>query len=452
MKKVFVQPHFEGARFSEHTLPLEVATDLAAYETLVVELAKHLYKKDHPDRQRIPKGFGADFHLHIERLESGSTEPVLSLVSAGVLAMAGTQEGYFERAREVIAECIAAPENQLPVDFPRELLTHFNRIGRSLEEDETMTLSIEGGRQAVLTPDRRKRLVLAAEQVYEREVELTGSIEEADWERSTFRLRLTDGNRLVVPMPESFHAEARSLGGRYRHIVVVRGIGTFDSWDRMQKIVEVESLDVQYDSDLANRFDDLRALEDGWHDGSGNALPEEALDRVAGELVGRYPEKLPLPIIVPTPEGNLFLEWDAPGDPSLDLCLAGMKADFHAFDQDGLDIEKEFELTDSEDWGAFFLFLHQHLLEAEDESGPWFEAVTEIAGPCVSPGGAGMFAPVSRAAVQKRIKGGNLTAFCFHVTSTRVGLFGKCSLLGRREGVSEIVRDPESRGCGRSRP
>jgi hypothetical protein len=61
----------------------------------------------------------------------------------------------------------------------------------------------------------------------------------------------------------------------------------------------------------------------------------------------------------------------------------------------------------------------------EEESGPWFEAVSAIAGPCVSPGGAGMFAPVTRAAVQKRIKEGRISAFCFHVTSTRIGLFGK---------------------------
>jgi len=61
----------------------------------------------------------------------------------------------------------------------------------------------------------------------------------------------------------------------------------------------------------------------------------------------------------------------------------------------------------------------------EEGSGPWFEAVTAIAGPCVSPGGAGMFAPVSRAAVHKRIKEGKLTAFSYHVTSTRTTLFGK---------------------------
>ena len=61
----------------------------------------------------------------------------------------------------------------------------------------------------------------------------------------------------------------------------------------------------------------------------------------------------------------------------------------------------------------------------EEGSGPWFEIVDLVGGPTVSPGGAGMFAPVSRAAVHKRLKEGKLTAFCFHVTSTRTSIFGK---------------------------
>jgi hypothetical protein len=61
----------------------------------------------------------------------------------------------------------------------------------------------------------------------------------------------------------------------------------------------------------------------------------------------------------------------------------------------------------------------------EGTSGPWFEAVCEIAGRCVSPGGASMFAPVSRAAVHKRVKEGKLTAFCFYITKTSTGIFGK---------------------------
>lgn len=62
---------------------------------------------------------------------------------------------------------------------------------------------------------------------------------------------------------------------------------------------------------------------------------------------------------------------------------------------------------------------------SEEEAGAWFEALTAVAGSTVSPGGGSMFAPVSRPAVHKRIKEGNLTAFYFYVKSTRKGLFGK---------------------------
>ena len=54
----------------------------------------------------------------------------------------------------------------------------------------------------------------------------------------------------------------------------------------------------------------------------------------------------------------------------------------------------------------------------------WFDAVCEHAGPCVSPGGAAVYANVSRAAVYKRMKAGGLTAFCFHIIGKTKTVFG----------------------------
>lgn len=55
----------------------------------------------------------------------------------------------------------------------------------------------------------------------------------------------------------------------------------------------------------------------------------------------------------------------------------------------------------------------------------WFDALCEYIGPCVSPGGAAVYAKVSRAAVYKRMKAGGLTAFCFHIIGKTKTIFGK---------------------------
>jgi hypothetical protein len=66
---------------------------------------------------------------------------------------------------------------------------------------------------------------------------------------------------------------------------------------------------------------------------------------------------------------------------------------------------------------------------SQEESSVWFDLLTEIIGPSVSPGGVGMYCPVSRAAVYKRIKEGKLSIFLFHVTYRKTTLFGKNKIL-----------------------
>lgn len=61
----------------------------------------------------------------------------------------------------------------------------------------------------------------------------------------------------------------------------------------------------------------------------------------------------------------------------------------------------------------------------EHQVSEWFSAINALSSPMVSPGSVSMFAPVTRAAVYKRLKEGRLTAFCFHVLETKKGFFGK---------------------------
>jgi len=357
----FVQPRFVGTRFDEATLPVEVARDLAAYQKLVKELAKHLYLRDHNERERVPKGFASDFQLHLVKVDDGSARPMLAIVSAGLLALDDGTNEYLIRARDLVAECIQAQDGRLPAEFPRSLLGYFNSIGGSLREGEQMELTTRQGENAVLTPERCKHLVLAANKQYEREVELIGTIEEANWGKSTFQLRMLDGGQLVIPMPESFRAQAGKYGGHPRHVVIVQGVGAFNSSDRLDKMVSVESLEIQQDYQMAGKFEELSALADGWYDGKGVGLAKDKLAALAAHMIGHYPEGLELPVIVPTPEGNLLFEWDAEGDPSVDIDLSSLTASYHSFGRQGVEMEREFELSDAGVWPEFYEFLQENI-------------------------------------------------------------------------------------------
>ena len=120
-------------------------------------------------------------------------------------------------------------------------------------------------------------------------------------------------------------------------------------------------MEIPHAYQLSARFDTLLALADGWLDGQGIAPDKTKLTEVAERIIGCYPEKLPLPAITPTPEGNLLLEWDAPGDPSVDLHLASMRAAIHAFQPDETEIEREIPLTTDASWGELFSFLNERL-------------------------------------------------------------------------------------------
>ena len=71
----------------------------------------------------------------------------------------------------------------------------------------------------------------------------------------------------------------------------------------------------------------------------------------------------------------------------------------------------------------------------EDDIGPWGDAVFEVVGRCLSPGGVATRVGVSRAAVHQRLKEGNLTGFFFYSTHGRRTLFG-----GKKRQPKRIAR------------
>ena len=68
---------------------------------------------------------------------------------------------------------------------------------------------------------------------------------------------------------------------------------------------------------------------------------------------------------------------------------------------------------------------------SEEEIADWYDLLSDLVGPSVSPGGVSMYCPVSRAAVHKRVQEGKMSMFLFHVTFRKTTLFGKERVLRR---------------------
>jgi hypothetical protein len=349
-------------------LPLDVLSDLSAYESLLIELAKRRHIQVFKKR-RAPKIFSVA-HLAFIGVEEGSAVAALALETADETKPGSAPTAKFDlyqcfdHARDLIAECSALPGGELPAEFPVELVRHFNRFGRSLKDGESLELSRKCQvAPAVLTQAQRQLIVQSGKVEFEIEVSLTGTICEADWAENTFRLRLdVDGSQVTIPAPKELQPLIGRHGGKVRDKLFVKGLASFDSAGNLKRFISTHSAEISINHDIAVRFDEISQLDDGWLDGHGLSLDSDPLALIASRFIDGYPGDLPIPFIYPTPESNLLLEWDAEGDPATDIDLKSMTARFHASSVNcGEAAEMVFDLRGDTGFEAFFDYLSRNI-------------------------------------------------------------------------------------------
>lgn len=312
-KEPFIQPRFIGPRFEAHTLPLSAARDLAAYEDLVLELAKHLYRNKQQDRMRLPKGFANNFSLHIESIDAGSAMPALVAMMLSAPQLFGSFPEEITEAKDLINAVIATPADQpFPSEFPKVFYSYFNRIGRSLKEGEQIEWTPNLAEKTTLTPTARIRLARAHRETYEAEADVVGLVEELDAKKKTGILRLLGKDAISFIFDDPFFIDLKSaLGSPVIH-ARVKGIGVFDVNDRLGSIIEIDQLECLPHYGLVSKIDALAALSDGWLEGHGIAPRNEDLNWLSNEVAKNFPEALEYPSVAPSEDGHVILEWIRP--------------------------------------------------------------------------------------------------------------------------------------------
>lgn len=334
MNHEFMKPKLDGSRFHEHTIPLELLKDFTALEEMLIAVAKWEYLQDFPERTRVLRNFSQGLELHLAQVEDGSA--IAAIVLAFSTLVPAHNATYFERARAQIVEAIASAEQgQRPV-LPPSLLSYFDKVGRGLRGDESMSFTRTDGTNARLTPEVRQRLIISAQvQEWTEEVSLRGKVCEIDQARGSFELELRDGTKLKAPLYEQhreavFNALRSYPGGDH---VIVQAIAIKDRANRLKAIQSVEQINQLDPMDVAARIDELSLLRDGWLDGRGQTLDRRQLDRLVTLFDLNYSSELPLPHIYPTAEGGVQAEWSiGPWEATLEIRLETMMADYQAYD------------------------------------------------------------------------------------------------------------------------
>ncbi len=210
----FARLRLTGGRFDDQGMPVETLVELAQYRELVLGVARVQFLREHPERQRVPRGFFDRLQLRLRTVEDGSAVPVLERVaSPGTLL---DVDDDFTRARDAIEDAVAAAEtDQPPPDgFPPKALVLFNRFGQTLRPDEAIELrrgsAATGPRYTV---DTRRKLLLSKRRTYQEELQGIGWISEVDGNGMSCRIRLRMGLCDAGPRPPR-RGDFRSCQGR----------------------------------------------------------------------------------------------------------------------------------------------------------------------------------------------------------------------------------------------
>ncbi|MEI6757556.1 MAG: hypothetical protein FDX18_04235 [Chlorobium sp.] len=342
----FIQPRLVGERFAGHAIPLEILKDLAVLEELIIETAKWRFRNEHPERKRIPKGFTKGISLQLTAIDEGSAIAKISLSIATFAGMTlslfpAESQNYLIKAKESIVSAVNAAEQDvnsavIKTCLSDNLLSYFDRIGRSLREGEAIELNpSDTNNPGRINKVTRRKLLLSSSQVQEltEEITLRGTIPEVDQDKMSFELQIISGPKVTGPITPQHRQTIMDAFNRYcdKAKVLLQGIGRYDRNSRLQCIESIEHINILDTNDVAAQLDEFRSLQVGWMDGKGLAPGKDGLDRLAERFDLYYSEELPLPYIYPTTEGGVQAEWTlGSSEITLEINLDTLAGEWHS--------------------------------------------------------------------------------------------------------------------------
>lgn len=276
---------FNGERFKDHGLDLDVLPELIAYKTLLIETAKELWRAKNPGRERLKKNFEDGLKLKFYKLNSGSVGIPIEReyeVEESLFSSAHNTPDELDEAVALLDEAMkaAAEDKRLPDIFPKNVIPLFDNLGKTLREDESIEFLSTGGRGNVIyTREVRERILKRTANEYTDRVKIQGEIRSASIDGNSFTIRQDNGAKIngrFQPDQEIIITDALREHSSCR--VEIQGVGFFGTDGDLKRIDQVEKLEVHrvgeqiYDSAARPIWDVVEEL--------GQSIPVEEWEKL----------------------------------------------------------------------------------------------------------------------------------------------------------------------------
>lgn len=293
---------FDGERFAGNALDVDCVQELIAYRNIILECAKELWKRKHPDRVRLPKGFEDEFRLQFDRIDPGSAVvPLKRVVPADQAALDWGNLDEFDEAAELVDAAISAANDDklLPETLPAHVVLLFKDFGKTLRDDEVLfTHARHSAGEASYSVKARKRLSEWVGPSYEDVVDVAGEVSMANV-RGTFSLTLQESGNIVNGR-FSTEQEERVLEALRNHRTArlrVTGVGEFGTHDRvLKRFVRIDDVrpagasDVAFVENVPPIWEQLTALGESAPQGTWDNVPTDLSTRIDELIYRRSPD------------------------------------------------------------------------------------------------------------------------------------------------------------------
>lgn len=313
----------KGGRFEKAGFPVRGLIELERLDELIRTVAKALWRRDHPDRVRVPKDFTAAFDLRLTRVDPGSVVPILErpVVDEDPGLFPAPSPDYFEQSIEVIEEAFAGivANLELPPDFPDTAAAVMARFGSSFTDDERAVFRASGADPVEYSSTIRNKFFGSVRLgLLSQDGSRVGRVSALDVDEQTFTFAGLDSSKVqgVFTDPQRW-ADLHEVLKHESKTCWVRLQGSFrhrpdSSVHSIADVEAIEVFDVPTDKAWTRRLLELADLQDNWiEDGEAISTPSLEFARDLLQKDALWAEGVPS--IFPTPQGGVQLEWISRG-------------------------------------------------------------------------------------------------------------------------------------------